>query len=82
MELAKPFKMSQPAISKHLRVLGRRADFARSRCCSGVPVELKRSRLRKRTNGSSGYRELWEALTSKGSTFFWMNSQRNAAAKT
>ena len=52
MELGKPFAMSQPAISKHLRVLERAGLICAVAMPSGGRAASKPSRLRKPTSGS------------------------------
>ena len=61
MELAKPFAMSQPAISKHLRVLERAGLVARGREAQRRPCRLQAEPLAKATRWLLDYREFWEA---------------------
>jgi DNA-binding transcriptional ArsR family regulator len=49
MELAKPFAMSQPAISKHLKVLEHAGLISRSRDAQRRPVHLNPARLEELT---------------------------------
>ena len=61
MELAAPFEMSQPAISKHLKVLERAGLISRGRDAQRRPCRLEAAPLREATNYLERYRELWEA---------------------
>jgi DNA-binding transcriptional ArsR family regulator len=59
-ELAEPFTMSQPAISKHLKVLERAGLISRSRAAQRRPRRLEATRLREATHWLERYRKLWE----------------------
>ena len=59
-ELARPFRISQPAISKHLRVLERAGLISRSRDAQRRPRRLEASPLAEATDWLERYRELWE----------------------
>jgi DNA-binding transcriptional ArsR family regulator len=60
MELARPFAMSQPAISKHLKVLERAGLISRSREAQRRPRRLEAKRLGEATQWLERYRRLWE----------------------
>ena len=60
-ELAEPFAMSQPAISKHIKVLERAGLVARGRDAQRRPCRLVAGPLRDATDWLERYRELWEA---------------------
>ncbi|WP_232663464.1 ArsR/SmtB family transcription factor [Pseudonocardia sp. TRM90224] len=60
-ELATPFAMSQPAVSKHLRVLERAGLVSRSRDAQRRPCRLVAEPLRTATDWLADYREYWEA---------------------
>jgi DNA-binding transcriptional ArsR family regulator len=60
MELAKPFKMSLPAISKHLKVLERSGLIARSREAQWRPCRLEAGRLKEVADWVAYYRRFWE----------------------
>jgi DNA-binding transcriptional ArsR family regulator len=60
MELAEPFAMSQPAISKHLKVLERAGLVARGRDAQRRPCRLVASPLRDVNLWIERYREHWE----------------------
>ena len=59
-ELAEPFDMSQPAISKHLKVLERAGLIARGRDAQRRPRRLVARPLAEATRWLEGYREFWE----------------------
>jgi DNA-binding transcriptional ArsR family regulator len=61
MELAAPFDMSQPAISKHLKVLERAGLISRGRDAQRRPCRLEAAPLREVTDWLERYRDLWEA---------------------
>jgi len=60
-ELAAPFDMSQPAISKHLKVLERAGLVSRGRDAQRRPCRLEAAPLREVTDWLERYRELWDA---------------------
>lgn len=59
-ELAKPFDMTLPAISKHLKVLERAGLITRSRDAQWRPCRLKAQRLEEAADWVGRYREFWE----------------------
>ena len=65
LELAEPFEMSQPAISKHLKVLERAGLISRGRDAQRRPCRLEAAPLRDATAYLERYRELWEARFSR-----------------
>jgi len=60
-ELAEPFDMSMPAVSKHLRVLERAGLIARSRAAQWRPCRLEAAPLKEVADWAERYRRLWEA---------------------
>jgi DNA-binding transcriptional ArsR family regulator len=60
MELARPFAMSQPAISKHLKVLERAGLISRSREAQSRPCRLQAGPLREVAEWTERYRRYWE----------------------
>jgi DNA-binding transcriptional ArsR family regulator len=60
-ELAQPFDMSMPAISKHLKVLERAGLISRDREAQKRPSHLEVERLREATQWMERYRRIWEA---------------------
>jgi DNA-binding transcriptional ArsR family regulator len=59
-ELAKPFAMSQPAISKHLKVLERAGLIARGRDAQRRPCRLVAQPLADANDWLERYRQFWE----------------------
>jgi DNA-binding transcriptional ArsR family regulator len=59
-ELAEPFAMSLPAISKHLKVLERAGLVARSREAQWRPCRLKAAPLKGAADWLEQYRRFWE----------------------
>jgi DNA-binding transcriptional ArsR family regulator len=59
-ELAQPFEMSMPAISKHLKVLERAGLIARSREAQWRPCSLKAAPLKDAAEWLERYRRFWE----------------------
>ncbi|HYJ91314.1 MAG TPA: metalloregulator ArsR/SmtB family transcription factor [Pyrinomonadaceae bacterium] len=60
-DLAKPFKMSQPAISKHLKVLERAGLISHSQIAQSRPRRLEAKPLKEATMWLEKYRQFWEA---------------------
>jgi len=60
-EIAAPFTMSLPAISKHLKVLERAQLIARGKEAQWRPCELKAEPLREADAWIEQYRQMWEA---------------------
>ena len=61
LELAEPFDMSQPAVSKHLKVLERAGLIVRSRDAQRRPCRLDPRRLKQASDWLGTYRQFWEA---------------------
>ncbi|MFO0611265.1 MAG: metalloregulator ArsR/SmtB family transcription factor [Polyangiaceae bacterium] len=59
-ELAEPFDMSLPAISKHLRVLEKAGLISRSRDAQRRPCHLEAAPLREVADWAEHYRSRWE----------------------
>jgi DNA-binding transcriptional ArsR family regulator len=59
-ELAEPFEMSGPAISRHLKVLERAGLIARWRQAQWRPCQLKAEPLRAAADWLDTYRRFWE----------------------
>src|SRR2546425_11707689 len=59
-ELAAPFAMSQPAISKHLKVLERAGLISGGRDAQRRPRRLEPKRLADATGWLERYREIWK----------------------
>src|SRR6059036_3933622 len=60
MELAEPFAMTQPAISKHLKVLERAGLISRGRDAQRRPRRLDPKSLEEATEWLERYRAFWE----------------------
>ena len=59
-ELAEPFEMSLPAVSKHLKVLERAGLIARGREAQWRPCQLEAGPLKDATQWLEHYRQFWE----------------------
>jgi DNA-binding transcriptional ArsR family regulator len=59
-ELAEPFDMSLPAVSKHLRVLERAGLIARGRDAQWRPCRIEAAPLKEVADWVERYRALWE----------------------
>ena|SRR5579864_6732755 len=59
-ELAKPFAMSLPAVSKHLKVLERAGLIVRGREAQRRPCRLQAAPLRELTAWLESYRRFWD----------------------
>jgi DNA-binding transcriptional ArsR family regulator len=60
-KLAEPFAMSQPAISKHLKVLEHAGLISRGRDAQRRPCRLEAKPLAEITQWLENYRQFWEA---------------------
>ena len=60
-DLAQPFAMSQPAISKHLKVLERAGLIDRGRDAQRRPCRIRAQPLAEANAWLEGYRQLWES---------------------
>ena len=60
-ELAEPFKLSQPAVSKHLKVLENAGLVSHARDAQRRPRKLEAARLEEATDWLENYRRFWEA---------------------
>ena len=59
-ELAAPFDMSQPSISKHLKVLERAGLISRRRAAQTRPCRLEAAALKEAVQWVEGYCRIWE----------------------
>ena len=59
-ELAEPFDMSLPAVSKHLRVLERAGLIARGRVAQWRPCRIEAGKLKEVADWTERYRHVWE----------------------
>src|SRR5687767_3174357 len=60
LELAEPFELSQPAISKHLKVLERAGLISRSRDAQRRPCRIEAQALGEAAVWLEEYRPFWE----------------------
>jgi DNA-binding transcriptional ArsR family regulator len=60
LELAKPFAMSQPAISKHLKVLERAGLISRGRDAQRRPCRIEAKPLAEADKWLEEFRRIWE----------------------
>jgi DNA-binding transcriptional ArsR family regulator len=59
-ELAEPFEMTLPAVSKHLKVLERAGLISRGRVAQSRPCRLEAAPLREAADWVGHYRQFWE----------------------
>jgi DNA-binding transcriptional ArsR family regulator len=59
-EIAAPFEMSLPAVSRHLKVLEHAGLIARSRNAQWRPCKLRPEQLKTAAEWLEGYRRFWE----------------------
>jgi len=60
-ELARPFAMSGPAVTKHLKVLERAGLISRGRAAQQRPAKLEPAALRAAADWLAEYRRFWES---------------------
>ncbi|MES2445369.1 MAG: metalloregulator ArsR/SmtB family transcription factor [Pseudomonadota bacterium] len=60
-ELARPFAMSGPAVTKHLKVLERAGLISRGRTAQQRPAKLEAAALKAATDWLEAYRRFWDA---------------------
>jgi DNA-binding transcriptional ArsR family regulator len=60
-ELAEPFDMTLPAISKHIKVLEQAGLVGRARGAQNPPCALDAARLQEVSSWAEQYRPVWEA---------------------
>jgi DNA-binding transcriptional ArsR family regulator len=68
-ELAAPFNMTQPSISKHLKVLERAGLISRGRAAQTRPCRLEAAPLKQVVNWLELYRSTWETSFDRLDTF-------------
>ncbi len=78
-ELAGPFEMTQPSISKHLKVLERAGLVSRGRAAQTRPCRLEPVPLRHVAQWADRYRDLWEQSFDRLDTY--LKSTRPAPKK-
>ena len=60
-ELAEPFEMSPPAVTKHLKVLQRAGLITQGRQAQWRPCKLEAAPLKDVAEWAEGYRQFWDA---------------------
>src|SRR5688572_24175554 len=68
-QLAEPFDMSMPAVSKHLRVLERAGLIARGREAQWRPCRIQAAPLKEVADWTERYREIWEQRLDRLDTY-------------
>jgi len=83
LELAEPFAMTQPAISKHLKVLERAGLISRGRDAQRRPRRLEARPLREATEWLEKYRQFWESSFARLDALLdeMQSGQKNAGKK-
>src|SRR5262249_27617305 len=79
-ELAAPFAISGPAVSKHLRVLERARLIARGREAQWRPCRLEAGPLREVAEWTAGYRRFWEKSFDRLETYLTELQAKRAEA--
>ncbi len=74
-QLAQPFKMTMPAVSKHLKVLERAGLIVRGRKAQWRPARLQAAPLREAADWVEQYRQNWEESFDKLDAY--LKSMRN-----
>jgi DNA-binding transcriptional ArsR family regulator len=68
-ELAAPFQMSLPGVSKHIKVLEQAGLITRSRAAQQRPCRLSPEGLKEVDDWMSAYREIWENRLNRLETY-------------
>src|SRR4051812_25988709 len=68
-ELAEPFEMSMPAVSKHLRVLERAGLIVRGREAQWRPCRIEAAPIKEVAAWAERYRVIWEARFGRLDTY-------------
>jgi DNA-binding transcriptional ArsR family regulator len=79
-ELAAPFDMSLPAISKHLKVLENAGLIARSRDAQWRPCHLEAAPLREVAEWAERYRQFWDQSFDRLDRYLAELQKKNARA--
>jgi DNA-binding transcriptional ArsR family regulator len=78
--LAEPFEMSQPAVSKHLKVLERAGLVVRAREAQWRPAKLQAAPLKEAADWVEQYRQNWEESFDKLDAYLkTMHNQKKGA---
>jgi DNA-binding transcriptional ArsR family regulator len=76
-ELAEPFAMSLPAISKHLKVLERAGLVARGRAAQWRPCRLRADAMKDAAAWLEDYRQFWEDSLDRLADFLKAGEQKD-----
>ncbi len=68
-ELSKPFNISAPAITKHLKVLEKAGLISRGREAQWRPCRIEAEALKEAANWIGDYRKFWEASFDRLDTY-------------
>ena len=68
-DLAEPFKMSPPAVTKHLKVLQRAGLITQGRQAQWRPCRLEAAPLKDVAEWAEGYRRFWDASYERLDTY-------------
>lgn len=80
-ELAEPFDLAQPSISKHLKVLERAGLISRGRVAQTRPCRIEAAPLMEVANWLESYRRLWEDSFDKLELFLRTTRTNSAKGK-
>lgn len=81
-ELAAPFDMTQPSISKHLKVLERAGLISRGRAAQTRPCRLEAAPLKEVASWMALYRNVWEDSFDKLDAFLQPDTSTSSAQST
>jgi DNA-binding transcriptional ArsR family regulator len=81
-ELARPFEMSMPAVSKHLKVLERAGLIVRSRDAQWRPCRLQAGPLKEAASWIEDYRRFWEQTLDRLDDYLKKMKTTSAKSKT
>ena len=81
-DLAKPFKMTLPAVSKHLKVLEKARLIRRSRTAQWRPCYLVAEPLKEASDWMEQYRKFWEESFDRLDAYLKILQAREGNAKT
>ena len=76
-ELAEPFAMSLPAVSKHLKVLQRSGLISRSKEAQWRPARLEPQAVKAVANWADQYRRFWESSFDRLDTYLKVIQEEN-----
>lgn len=81
-ELAEPFAMSMPAVTKHLKVLEKAGLVKRGRDAQKRPVALQAKPLKEATEWINQYKQFWEERLDRLDDYLKVLQARPAGDKT